>query len=198
MTVRRGDNRRVEGYEWISNRDLIDSAHLLMGNIDLDPASSEFANGYVGADKFFTAKDDPINEAQWFGKVYCFHPPACLYYNKREARWIPTRGLSPTLTSGSAIWWKTLKQQWLKGNVEQAIYFTNYIDLVMYSQDIFDHPVCILKSRPRLTRHYFGEEETDSRTTGASAVIYLQPKDNIEKATEDFCDIYGEKGRILL
>jgi len=64
MTVRRGDNRRVEGYEWISNRDLIDSAHLLMGNIDLDPASSEFANGYVGADKFFTAKDDPINEAR--------------------------------------------------------------------------------------------------------------------------------------
>ena len=84
MTVRRGDNRRVEGYEWISNRDLIDSAHLLMGNIDLDPASSEFANSHVGANHFFTAKDDPINEAKWFGKVYCFHPPACLYYNKRE------------------------------------------------------------------------------------------------------------------
>ena len=69
---------------------------------------------------------------------------------------------------------------------------------MIYSQDIFDHPVCILKSRPKLLRHYFGDDTTDSRTTGASAIIYLQPKDNIEKATEDFCDIYGEKGRILL
>ena len=68
MTVRRANNIRVEGYEWISNRDLIDSAHMLMGNIDLDPASSEFANTYVGADKFFTAKDDPINEAQWLDR----------------------------------------------------------------------------------------------------------------------------------
>ena len=64
-----------------------------MGNIDLDPASSEFANTYVGADKFFTAKDDPINEAQWFGKglLLSIHR-LVLYYNKREARWIPTRG----------------------------------------------------------------------------------------------------------
>jgi hypothetical protein len=31
-------NRQVEAYEWISNRDLVDSAHLAMGGIDLDPA----------------------------------------------------------------------------------------------------------------------------------------------------------------
>jgi hypothetical protein len=40
-------NKQVEAYEWITNRDLVDSAHLLMGGIDLDPASSEMANTYV-------------------------------------------------------------------------------------------------------------------------------------------------------
>ena len=28
-------NKQVEAYEWITNRDLVDSAHLLMGGIDL-------------------------------------------------------------------------------------------------------------------------------------------------------------------
>ena len=46
MTLKRG-NSRAEDFEHISNRDLIDSAHMLMGSIDLDPASSEFANKYV-------------------------------------------------------------------------------------------------------------------------------------------------------
>ena len=33
----KGSNYKSEGFEWISNRDLVDSAHLLMGGIDLDP-----------------------------------------------------------------------------------------------------------------------------------------------------------------
>jgi hypothetical protein len=37
MGLRRG-NIRSEDFEWISNRDLVDSAHMLMGEIDLDPA----------------------------------------------------------------------------------------------------------------------------------------------------------------
>ena len=44
MGLKRG-NLRSEEFEWITNRDLVDSAHLLMGQIDLDPASSAFANG---------------------------------------------------------------------------------------------------------------------------------------------------------
>lgn len=42
-------NKLVEDYEWISSRDMIDSAHLVMGGIDLDPASSTKANEYVNA-----------------------------------------------------------------------------------------------------------------------------------------------------
>ena len=35
MGLKRG-NVRSEDFEWVSNRDLVDSAHLLMGQIDLD------------------------------------------------------------------------------------------------------------------------------------------------------------------
>jgi hypothetical protein len=44
-------NNSVEDYEWISSRDMIDSAHLVMGGIDLDPASSAKANEYVECKK---------------------------------------------------------------------------------------------------------------------------------------------------
>jgi hypothetical protein len=106
--------------------------------------------------------------------------------------------LSPTLTSGHALWWRTLKRKWLSSEIEQGLYFSNFIDMTMYCQDIFDHPVCILKSRPTLIRHYYADDHVMSRNTGCSLVVYLQPKDNIEKATQEFIDIYSEKGRIIV
>jgi hypothetical protein len=37
-----------------------------------------------------------------------------------------------------------------------------------------------------------------SRNTGCSLIVYLQPRNNIEEATQEFVDIYSEKGRILV
>jgi|TARA_R100001530_G_scaffold17170_3_gene14913 hypothetical protein len=197
MGVPRG-NYRSEEYEWISNRDLVDSAHLLLGSIDLDPASSKIANEYVGADKYYTPTDDGLNAQEWHGNVYLFPPSQTYFWHKQSYRWKPTRGLSPTLTSGHAIWWKTLKRKWLEGKVEQAIYYSNFIDMTMYCQDIFDYPVCIMKSRPTLIRHYYADDSFVSKTTGTSIVVYLQPHTRIQEATSEFIDLYSEKGRILV
>ena len=169
MGLKRG-NLRSEEFEWITNRDLVDSAHLLMGQIDLDPASSSFANEYVGAKHYYTPKEDGLNEEKWFGNVYLFPPSQSYFWHKKSQRWKITRG----------------------------IFFSNFIDMTMYCQDIFDHPVCIMKSRPTLIRHYYADDNVMSRNTGCSLIVYLQPKDNIEKATQEFIDIYSEKGRIIV
>lgn len=197
MGLRRG-NVKSEDFEWISNRDLVDSAHMLMGEIDLDPASSAFANPYVGAKKFYNPVDDGLNDQEWFGKVYLFPPHQSYFWDKKNDRWKPTRGLSPTLVSGHSLWWRTLKRKWLAREVEQAVYLTNYIDMVMYSQDIFDHPVCIMKQRPSLIRHYYADDKTEHKSTGVSLIVYLGPQENIHESTENFIDIYSEKGRILV
>jgi hypothetical protein len=86
----------------------------------------------------------------------------------------------------------------LSREVEQAVYFTNYVDMVMYSQDIFDHPVCIMKQRPSLLRHYYTDDKVESKSTGVSLIVYLGPPDNIAEATENFVDIYSEKGKVLV
>ena len=191
-------NFRSEGYEWITNRDLVDSAHELMGGIDLDPASSAKANEYVGARSFYTPQDDGLNDQQWFGRVYVFPPPNTYFWDKKNDCWTPTRGMSPSLTSGHAAWWRTLKKKWLAREVEQAIFFSNFIDTVMYNQDMFDFPVCIMKARPTLLRHYFDDNRVERKRTGCSIIVYLQPRDETSEKTQDFIDIYSEKGRILV
>jgi hypothetical protein len=109
-----------------------------------------------------------------------------------------TRGLSPSLTSSYALWWRTLKRKWLSKEIEQGVYFCNAPDMFMYCQDIFDHPVCILKARPSLTQHFITTGEIVQRTTCMSFVVYLQPTKDVSESTEKFIEIYGEKGRLLL
>ena len=68
----------------------------------------------------------------------------------------------------------------------------------MYNQDMFDFPVCIMKARPTLLRHYFDDNRVERKRTGCSIIVYLQPQDKTSEKTQDFIDIYSEKGRILV
>jgi ParB family chromosome partitioning protein len=59
--------------EWYTPPEYIESAKVVMGWIDLDPASSEIANMTVGAKKYLTEDDNGLNH-DWFGKVW-MNPP---------------------------------------------------------------------------------------------------------------------------
>ena len=59
--------------EWYTPFNIIESARVVMGSIDLDPASSESANNIVKATKYYTKEDNGL-EQSWFGNIW-LNPP---------------------------------------------------------------------------------------------------------------------------
>ena len=59
--------------EWYTPECYIESARLVMGSIDLDPASSEIANQTVNANLFYTQEEDGLSK-EWFGNIW-MNPP---------------------------------------------------------------------------------------------------------------------------
>ena len=55
--------------EWYTPECYIESAKKVMGNIDLDPASSEIANQTVNANLFYSQEEDGLSK-EWFGKAH--------------------------------------------------------------------------------------------------------------------------------
>ena len=59
--------------EWYTPQKYIDSAKVIMGEIDLDPASSKIANDRIKAKKYYSARDNGLSK-KWTGKVW-MNPP---------------------------------------------------------------------------------------------------------------------------
>jgi ParB family transcriptional regulator, chromosome partitioning protein len=61
--------------EWYTPRSYLERARQVMGDFDLDPASSAVAQEQVRAKSYFTVGDDGLSQP-WNGRVWC-NPPYC-------------------------------------------------------------------------------------------------------------------------
>jgi ParB family chromosome partitioning protein len=59
--------------EWYTPIEYIEAARKVMGSIDLDPATSEFGQSRIKADKYYTKSHDGLNKP-WFGCIW-LNPP---------------------------------------------------------------------------------------------------------------------------
>jgi hypothetical protein len=124
--------RMCESSEWYTPPSIAHDAHIVMGGIDLDPASCETANRVICASQFYTKEQDGLALAnKWNWRVF-LNPP-----------------------SPPGPWWKRLVEDHLAGLVTAAIYVAYSIEQLQQIQawtpnaPLWDFPMCIPRKRVR-------------------------------------------------
>jgi len=138
--------------EWYTPEQYILAAKEVMGEIDLDPASSEFANQVVGAKQIYTIDDDGLTK-EWAGRVWLNPPYAgelvSLFCNK-------------------------IAEHYNDGNVSEAIILVNNATETGWFGTLIEpaSAVVFLKGRVR----YYTADGTKNTPLQGQAVIYMGEK----------------------
>lgn len=155
--------------EWYTPKEYIDAVREVMSQIDLDPASCEFANRTIQATHYYTKKDNGLMHP-WHGHVF-LNPP----YGKT------TLGAASNLEAFT----RYLIQQYQIGNVQEAILLIPVNTATSWFMPLFDFPIFFPKTRIRfMTEH--GPSDGASFPT---CLIYFGP--NKQKFMEVFSRFEG-------
>lgn len=184
-----------ESNEHFTPPDIIAAARTVMGDIDLDPASSAVANTVVRAARYYTA-DEGGHLQKWQGRVF-LNPPGGLtdeswrqVFKKTAGRESCTVsgacGLPPghqhkSVTSSAKRWWFKLAEHWMSGDIEQAIFIAFSLEMLQTMQiDApaglplpHELPICFPRSRLAYYKLKDGKLVEGSSPPHASFIVYL-------------------------
>lgn len=145
---------------------LVEMSRHVLGKIELDPASSEFANRVVRAERIFTKEDNGLFQ-EWHGSTFLNCPGGLVDGSGREViRATKTRrgctetgacGLPPghkheDVSGSAAFWWHKLMHEHESGRCPAAIFVGFSLELLQSAQGFagkqpLDFPSSIPKQR---------------------------------------------------
>ena len=184
--------------DFITPPDLVaTTAAFFGGSIDLDPASSEVANSVVQADRFFTWKENGLNQPWKADSVYLYPPKSTLNGAEQPK---DTRLFQKNLRfkkSAQRVWLELCYKKWLRNEFGQAVIFltSSEVALLVTQKIGFDFPFCVLAERPKLL------QEKDLKPVNAKAfgfIYYLPSQLNYEDSVKNFYNFYSTLGRVYV
>lgn len=140
--------------EWYTPSVYIEAARLVMGSIDLDPASCALANETVMADRYFDQAMDGLSR-EWRGCVW-LNPP----YGKNDDN-----------DSNQGLWTQYLINMYQAGCIEQAVLLVNAAPERTWFKPLFDYPVCFTDHRIK----FYNATGVSNNSTIGNAFVYFGP-----------------------
>lgn len=135
-------------YEWFTPAEYIEAAKLVMGGIDLDPASCLEANRVIKAKRFYTREDDGLTK-KWSGRIW-LNPPYNMPWIERFVN--------------------RIVDEYEEGNIDSAIVLTNNSTDTGWFHRLFVYPVCFTSGR---IQFWNGSQRLATRQ--GQALFYLGP-----------------------
>lgn len=161
--------------EWYTPAHFIEAARVVMGGIDLDPATCEFANRIVQASSWY-GLDHPDMGCRdglahpWQGRVW-LNPP----YGKDDGE------------SNQAIWSRRLIDAYTTGQIEQAVLLVNAVPGNAWFVPLKRYPICFPDSRIR----FYNEQVEAGQPTHSNALVYFGPH------RDRFAEIFSRFGAVM-
>ena len=184
--------------DFISPPELVaTTAAFFGGSIDLDPASSESANSIIQADRFFTWKENGLNQP-WKADSVFLYPPKSTLNGAEQPK--DTRLFRKNLRfkkSAQRVWLELCYNKWLRNEFGQGIIFltSSEVALLVTQKIGFDFPLCILSERPKLL-HEQTLKPVQAKVFGF--VYYLPSQLNYENSIRSFSEHYSNLGRLYI
>jgi len=134
-----------ESVEWYTPSEYVEMVREVLGDIDLDPASSETPQQWIRAKTYWTAGDDGLSR-RWFGRVF-LNPPY-----------------------PAAEWARYMVKQWRNGALEPSIALVNANLGYAWFEELWTrYPVCFVKERI----FFVGQDGKGGQSKKASAFLYF-------------------------
>jgi phage N-6-adenine-methyltransferase len=149
--------------EWYTPVEYIDYATQVLGEIDLDPASSEIANRVVKAKKYYTSQDNSLTQ-NWVGKIW-MNPP---YSSDLIALFIDK-----------------LIHHYKNEDVREAIVLVNNATETQWFQYMASNAKCICFPRTRI-RFWKPDGELGSPLQGQAILYFGENNNAFINAFQDF------------
>ena len=141
--------------EYYTPPEIIAAARRCMGQIDLDPASSDLANIRIGATKYFTEAENGLDWV-WPGNVWMNHP-----FGRKE----------------NPLWINHLMREFSSGRIASFCCITYACTSEAWFQPLFKFRQCFLSPR---TNYYLPDGTVKPGVTKGSVVTFGSRKVNEE------------------
>lgn len=199
------------------------AARVLMGGIDLDPASNALANTIVGATSYFDKEMDGFNR-EWHGRVW-LNPPGGLCDSLGREVLNARKGKNPRLscrvsgacglppghehedvTSSTKAWYFKMLRQYVEGRIVSAVFMGFNLELLQTSQTpcfnsaglppVQRFPICYPRERIRFLTPKGGVLVVGNQPTHANVIVYLPEKlGELERLR--FSALFGDFGECM-